>query len=200
VAVVYLLRNGGEDLYKVGWATNVAERLKDHHTSNPRLARVWVVEIEDRAAATHCEAYLKGILQSRRHPGSDEFFALTADEAEGAEAELRRYLAEDVPRQRDVEALSLEDDGTVVKPGDAEWEAWRRLMVAREAECRASAEKNRLENRLKLRMGTAAELEGVATWRTHVTTRLDEAALQAAKPEVWRAFRRESKVRRFLPQ
>jgi len=201
VAVVYILRNGDEDLFKVGWAMSLEERLRDHHTSNPRLAPFRVIEAESKAAATACEAYLKGILQSKRYPGSEEFFAMPAVEVEGAVEDARRYLAVDVPSQREAERLAGEEsDGRVLVPGDAEWEAWRQLLSAREAWCRADADKTRLESKLKLVMGTAAELKGVATWRTHATTRLEEAALKAAEPEVWRTFRRESRVRRFLPQ
>lgn len=82
------------------------------------------------ADAASCEAYLKGILQSRRRPGSEEFFELPADEAAAAADEAERYLAEDVPAQAEADRLAgKESDSAVLVPGDAEWEAWQRLMA-----------------------------------------------------------------------
>lgn len=185
----------------VGRAASLESRLKTHHTSNPRLTTVHEIEAETHTAAAACEAYLKGFLQAKRLPGTDEFFELSTAEAHGAAEEGRRYLAEDLPRQKEAARLAHEDcDGSIVKPGDADWEAYRRLMLAREAEYRAGAEKVRLENQLKLRIGRAAELEGVATWRAHRQRKFDEAEFKAANPDLWDDFRRVRRVRRFLPE
>jgi len=201
VAVVYMLRNGDEDLFKVGWGRSIEERLRDHHTSNPHLTVFEVIEAGSNAAATSCEAYLKGVLQSRRHPSAGstrEFFALTTAEAEDAARDARTYLAEDFPMKGKADLLAVEAcDGRILVPGDAEWDAFRRLLPVCEENYRTGAEKARLENQLKLAIGTAEALDGVATWRSHTRTKFDEAWFKSEQPDVWRAFRRESRTRRF---
>ena len=64
----------------------------------------------------------------------------------------------------------------------------------------AQAEAESIKAALKVAMGDSEELrtgEYRITWKTVKTVRIDTKALQAAFPEVARAFTRETTTRRF---
>ena len=202
MAVVYILRHGSDDLFKIGSTDNLEQRLRQHHTSNPLLTVFRVIETDSKAAATACDAYLRGRLQSKRHPsaGSNkEFYALTEVEAEDAIRDAQQYLAEDFPIQSKVANLANEEsDGRVLVPDDAHWATYRRLLGVREEAHRAKFARALLENQLKLAIGTASELHGVATWKTRRKPKFDEAAFKLAAPDLHGQFMGEVTDRPFV--
>jgi predicted GIY-YIG superfamily endonuclease len=201
VAVVYILRDGSSDQYKFGSAGDFEERLAHHKTSNFDLQPVWIIEVESRSVASACETHLKGSYESKRILGTKEFFELSSSDLDDVGAEAYRFLHEDHHQQREVDRLAKEPcDGTIVKPGDAEYEAWRLLLYDREVHHRSKVNLVRSENVLKLTIGHAAELEGLATWKSHTKTQFNQAALKVAEPEIWKTYAEESIVRKFLPR
>jgi predicted phage-related endonuclease len=65
---------------------------------------------------------------------------------------------------------------------------WARLL---------SFHKDRLEAELKLTIGTASGIERVANWKPALGSRLDTEALKGEWPDLYAAFLRETKTRRF---
>jgi hypothetical protein len=156
-----------------------------------------VIETEHDAL---CETYLHRRLRSHRLSDGDarEFFAVAADELRDGIEDVREFLAEFVPKQQEAERLGKQpSDDRLLQPGDREWEMWRRLVAAREVEAVAKFDRARLETDLKLAIGTAAGIEGVATWRTE-TQQFDEAGFRRVEPELYETYRQDVRLRRFL--
>jgi T5orf172 domain-containing protein len=200
MAVVYFLRHGDEDLFKLGKARTLEGRLRNHHTSNPRLTVFAVIETENMAEASACEAYLKGSLQSRRYryaeSTAEEVFALTPADVEKAMQDAQQFLEQDVPRQKEVDRLATApSDGRLLIPGNGDWDTYWRLLEVREAEYTARLGRVRLENTLKLKIGTSDGLEGIASWKTQPRHDFDEQRFKLEHLQMWRAFQRECTVR-----
>jgi hypothetical protein len=58
-------------------------------------------------------------------------------------------------------------------------------------------ERRRLEAELKLTIGTAVELQGLASWRSQAWSRLDQESLRHAQPETYALFLVEERRRYF---
>jgi hypothetical protein len=199
MAFVYILRSGSEDLFKIGRTRGDLEaRIKQLSTGNPYPLTVFdVIETDDDAP---CETYLHGSLRSRRctESGAREFFSLTTTELEEAIRDARRYLEEDLPKQKEADRLAEEEsDGRILRPGDEEWETYRGLLQACQDEHHICTHRARLENELKLTIGKADGLDGVATWKSHLVTRFDATAFKRAEPDLYQTFLRESRARQF---
>jgi hypothetical protein len=194
---VYVLRSGQEDLFKIGRTGSAVEaRIRSLSTGNPHPLTLFdSIETEDDAA---CEAFIHGQLQGRRSTDSHarEFFAVSATELESVISRARTFLSYDLPRAKEVEILARADcDGQIISAKEGHVHLYRQLLVAREYEYRARAKRLRLENDLKLAIGTAAEVEGLATWKAHAKVVFDEARFKTAEPSLHRRFLRETSVR-----
>lgn len=79
-----------------------------------------------------------------------------------------------------------------------------RRLKAEKKEITAKIEEQ--TNKLKASMGDAAELwspiygQNLATWKSSSSRRLDQKALKKQKPEIYEAFLKTSRTRRFLPK
>jgi hypothetical protein len=197
VACVYIFRNGNEDLFKIGWSSgDAADRRDDLATGNPHLTLVHSIDSLDDEDAHACEGFLHGSLQSKRYSG--EFFALAQAELAEVLENARQYLAER-PREREAKRLAGEaSDGRILKPTDQQWETYRALLLARENEYRAKSHAYRLKNELKLFIGTADELDGIASWKSHEVARFDAALFKAGNPDLYEKFVRAMPQRKFL--
>lgn len=195
---VYILKSGDEDCFKIGKARDIEARVRDLATGNPRP---WVVfdsiETPDEG---DCEKFFHRTLQSRRvqDSGGREIFALTAAEATDAARQARDFLLEDLPLHKEAQALAKEDsDGRILEPGDRERELQRQLLQARVEKYQTELRCARLENSLKLVIGTAAGLDGIASWKTQTVPRFDETSFKRAEPKLHQAFIRETRQRPF---
>ena len=196
---VYVLRSGGENLFKIGrTGGDVDFRIRQLSTGNPHaLTKFDVIETEHDAL---CETYLHRTLRSKRvgDGTAREFFAITPTELEGVIREAREFLAEFVARQQQAEALAGEEsDGRIVTPGSEEWAMYKGLLEMREEQDASAFKRELLENKLKLAIGRADGLEGIATWKTQARERFDEAAFRLADPKTFQAYVRSSRMRVF---
>lgn len=199
MAFVYALRSADEDLFKIGRTRGDLEaRIKQLSTGNPHpLTRFDVIETEHDAL---CETCLHRKLRTKRCVDGEarEFFAVQPAELEDAIRDAREFLDEFVPKQREADRLAKEEsDGHILKPGQEEWEAYRRVLQIREQEDDLSLDRALVETRLKLAMGRAAGLDRVATWKSHTVKKFDEAAFRLAEPDRFQDFVRESRIRKF---
>ncbi len=197
MAYVYILRSGDENLFKIGRTDgDVEARIRQLATGNPyRLTTFDVIETEHDSL---CETYLHRTLRSKRSLASEarEFFAITLAELMSLISEARDFLAEFVSNQAEADRLAEEEtDGVLLKPGDAEWLIYSKLLAAREEEDTQRYQRQLLENKLKIAIGTADGLDGIATWRTQAVERLDQGAFKSAEPEIFKKYVKSSKTR-----
>ena len=199
---VYVLRNGHEDLFKIGRTRGELQaRIRQLATGNPH--QLTLFDHIETEYEVDCETFLHRSLRSKRAGEGEarEFFALSPSEVRDAIREARGYLAESVPKRRETERLAREtSDGVLLKPGDQEWEWYWRLVNVREDEDSLRLDRVLLENQLKLVIGRADGLDRLATWKSETVKRIDEAAFKLAEPQLFEKFLRTSVRRAFRLQ
>ena len=160
---VYVLRNGDEDLFKIGrTAGEVAIRVKQLATGNPEKLSVFdVIQTEHDILF---ETYLHRILRSRRSVSSyaREFYAISADELRGRIADARAFIAEFATNKQRADGLAAENTtGSMIQPSSSETTLYRELLLVREQEDSFRYQRLLLENRLKIAIGLADGIEGI---------------------------------------
>lgn len=200
-AYLYVLRHGDSNLFKIGRSVDLARRMKQLATGNPdRLTLFDCIVTEDAAAG---ETYLLHRLRSRRSRRSDatEFVEVAPDELETLIADTRAFLGAFIPMQREAERLaSHPSDDRILLPNDAEWEWYRALLEVREGIDSLTLERRRLEAELKVAIGSAGALKGIATWASHSIARFDQESFRQAEPESYKLFVVEEYRRQFRLQ
>jgi hypothetical protein len=191
---VYILQNGDTDVVKIGKALDVEQRRGQLRTGNPEaLTVIDTIETDD---AGLCEKFLHRSLQSKRLRG--EFFGLTLAQAKEAGQRLRRFLAEDVPVEKEAKLLAkAECDSPARQATERERALHRELLEKNEAKYLLEVECARLANELKVSIGTSEGLDGVASWRTHTVSKFDEASFRKAHPDLHGAFSHPVRQRTF---
>jgi hypothetical protein len=190
----------GENLYKIGKAVDLDKRIKALSTGNPYpLTEVDVIETDQMSK---CETFLHHRLRSKRSGRSraTEIFEVDRVELTALIAEARKYLDDTLPKVAEAERLAAEEseDNVVLEPTEAHLATYRRLVEVREAYESLALEKERLEAEIKIAMGSAGAMEGVATWKTVVARKFDQEAFSDAHPELYAAYQRDTRSRRFL--
>jgi T5orf172 domain len=196
---VYALQSGDENRFKIGRTTgDPAARKKNLATGNPYgLTIVDQVETESEIL---CETYLKRLLRAHRCAAGDatEIFAITLEELHCAFEDAREFLREYLPVEQEAELLATaQSDGRVLTPGHHELEIYQRLLQIRQEEDRLRLEREFAESELKLAIGTADGLLGIATWKTREQKRFDQNTFKSAYPDLWENFSRVSRHRTF---
>jgi Meiotically up-regulated gene 113 len=198
MATVYFLRNGNDDLFKIGITRGEVEaRRKALSTGNPS-GLVEFARIETpNASAT--ETFAHNWIESRRCSGdAKEFYALTEDEAATHVALTTEFATTTLPiREKVAEVTKLSSSDRVLVPGEREVAICQELAEVDEQIYRLSMRKEMLESRLKLGMGDAREIAGHVTWKTEVRHRLDNAAVKERHFDIYTECQVESRCRPF---
>jgi hypothetical protein len=182
---VYVLEIGAAgDLYKIGKAKDYAARLKAHRTmSTERLTLYAEIETEQY---TDVETYLKHLLQGHRWLEGEgrELYKAERHVIDEAIDAARRWATVVLPRMEQANALTeQESDGTTMTPDAAVMELYRERLRLKQFEWAAKHEGERIDAELKVMMGTADELTGVAVYRSGLTSDFDERSFRADDPE-----------------
>jgi hypothetical protein len=194
---VYAFRHGHQDEFKFGRTTNLEQRRKTLQTGSPKpLTLFECIETDDYKDA---EAFILRRLAHKRLTG--EFFAVTADEASEAMEACRAYLENDLPQWREedqevAELSTIESSPEMLPSSEDVSEKYRQLVRLRAEKKlrkieidRLEVEEIRLETAIKLAIGNAKGIEGVATWETGDSRRaFDGGALKAVNPELYKMY------------
>ena len=194
---VYAFRHGHEDEFKFGQTTNLEQRRKTLQTGCPKpLALFDYLETDDYKDG---EKFILRRLAHKRLTG--EFFAVTADEAREAMEACRTYLKNELPLWREedheVDELSTIESGPEMLPTSEDvLEKYRQLLRLRAEKNlrkieidRLEVEELRLETAIKLAIGPAKGIEGVATWETGDSRRaFNSETLKAVNPELYEMY------------
>lgn len=199
MAYVYVLKSGDENIFKVGRTKNdVDARILQLATGSPyRLTKFEVIETDHDK---WCEKYLHGRLSTKRVRSgpAKEFFAVTPSELISVLNEARIYLDECLPVVLEAEKIAGEDsDGSEKAPGNEEQSIYQELLELKEQRAKLEARYDYLESQLKVLMGVAQVLEGIAVWKTQIGNHLDQSAFRLQEPEMWGRYQKQSKTRPF---
>ncbi|MRH92302.1 hypothetical protein GFY24_33535 [Nocardia sp. SYP-A9097] len=180
--------------FKIGQTTMTpAKRKSSLQTSCPEpLSLFDAIETDEYKAL---EKRIKDTWGHRRSTeGGSEIYHLTETEAAQVFSECRAWLTEELPKERRTEELeALEPDPTVL-PSDArtlqlrgQWIAlYEQQQRVKQEYDRVAAELAWVETELKLAIGTATGIEGVATWDTGVKSRrINPDLVQDREPELF---------------
>lgn len=85
----------------------------------------------------------------------------------------------------------------MVEPAETERQKHDRLLEVLEALASLKFERDRLVTDLKIAIGSAGGLEGIATWNSYTGHELDHDALRADYPDLYETYWREAPKRRF---
>jgi len=191
---LYGFRHGTEDLFKIGFTTATpAKRRSTLQTSCVQeLVLFDAIETDEYKAV---EKYVKDTWPDRRSTeGGSENYRLTEQEAADVFAHCRAWLAEELPRLRQLEQLEKVDPDSTVLPHDPAAETLRSQWIKLRAEEQrlrreyeqAVRSRAAVENELKHAIGTHAGIEGVATWQVGVVgRRISPDLVQAREPELF---------------
>jgi hypothetical protein len=196
---VYALRNGDGDHVKIGKTRNLKQRAKSLQVGHHKpLVFADCIEHEDYEEG---EKHIHKLLKSRRvrQPGRGprEHFLVNDAELAEAFAKTRTYLDVELPRERQVEKYEVLQAGKDILPATDEdlrvKDRVRELRVARAHLNRQlgelDAEEKRLMTSVKLAIGPAGGIDGVASWESVAgRRRFDEESLKANDPEVFEAY------------
>jgi hypothetical protein len=198
VGYVYIYGSGDQNVFKIGKATDLERRLKTHATGNPEpLKRFDVIETSH---PSQVETYMHHRLRSKRSTRGDgtEWFEVDPDELTAVVADARQYDEEVLPALAKAEELAaVQCDDRILQPTETVRETYRALVNVRQAYETLEYEKAYLEATLKLAIGTASGMERVADWKTMASHSFDSITFKAAHPELYDAFARETRSRRF---
>jgi hypothetical protein len=195
---VYILRSGETDCFKIGRTeSDVEARIKQLSTGNPLLALFDVIETEH---ASKAEKFIHNRLQASRYRGraAKEFFVITPD-LMGDEIQLARDYAEnDLPRLAEVAKLAAGDcEDAWIAPTERATRIVDELLVVRAQLAVLANSKERLEADLKLLIGTAVGVEGLASWNVVEGHRLDAVALARDEPILYARYYVPTRQRSF---
>ncbi|PPI89215.1 GIY-YIG nuclease family protein [Nocardia nova] len=191
---IYAFRLGQEDLFKIGQTTMTPEkRRRTLQTGCPHELVLFDVIETDEYKAT--EKYIKDFWgEYRGEEGGTEIYRFTAAQAAEVFTGCRGWLANILPLERKAEELAgVEPDPTVLPRDDKavelreEWlELDRRERELLESLRYVSATKDCVEAELKVAIGTASGIEGVATWeQTLESRRVNPELVKATDPELY---------------
>jgi hypothetical protein len=183
---VYILKEGTSNIFKVGRTKGeVSKVLKRLQTGNSQpLNHFDTVEISQESA---CEAFFHRRLVSRRVGGGGgwEFFQMDSDEH--MRTTIREFKAMVRALQESEEAVTPFEheqcSSELIDASDEDREMLGKLLKIREEQGYLQFEYDMLETKLKLRIGNAAGIRDVATWKTEL--RLDQETFKTVDPEMY---------------
>ena len=196
---VYAIRHGCEDMFKFGKTTNLEQRPKGLQIGNPEPLTVFAsIETDDYGDG---ESFIHRRLASKRRIG--EFFAVTADEASEAMQACRVFLEHELPRLKEerakVRELGALENGPEMLPSSEDLVSkYRELLKVRADKARIEIEEERLELAIKLAIGNAKGIDGVATWETRDSSRFDVQRFKAEHPDQYASYMETKRVQHLL--
>jgi predicted phage-related endonuclease len=186
---VYIFRHGNENKFKIGRTKKSAKvRLRELQTGNPDLTNHDVIETEHDTAV---EKYIHRRLATKKiinGSSSDEFYAVSVAELQPIIAEANDYNREYLPMIEQAKDVGTEDDGSIKEPGNAALAMHQELREIEEEMARLDSRVEYLVAVIKMDMGTASELRGIATWRAVTSDRFNSAAFKAEHPDIYEKY------------
>jgi hypothetical protein len=186
---VYILRDGIRNVFKIGRTKGPLKgKIKQPNDHSCTLAEFARIETKDHIA---CEAFLHQRLRSRRviHEDGSECFEVGTSELKDAICEAEDFVAEFLKTKAEAEELStIEEDSTSnsVKPSSSDLEFYSKLLKVRDAQDRLKIRREFYESKLKISIGRASSLRGLATWKGHWYQHFDLRSFRDADNDLYK--------------
>lgn len=198
--LVYLIQNGDEPQFKIGLTRKpeAETRKKALSTGNPNPLRV--IDTIETEYPKECEKFLHKHLASRKITGghAQEFFAISLEEVKPYFEKARIYVGEIATLKPEVDRLKEATSTDEMKnAGNEDVSIAQRMRELRQQQEMGELELDLLEAKLKIRIGDAAGIDGVVTWKTVQGTTFDSAAFKEAHADLYATFCKPTESRRF---
>ena len=198
MACVYIFRHGTENKFKIGRTKKSAQiRLKELQTGNPDLTSFDVIETEYDTAV---EKYMHRRLATKKiinGSSSDEFYAVSAAELQPIIAEAHEYDRECLTIAQAEDLYAEEPDGSIKEPGNAALAMHQELLEIEQEMARLDARVEYLVAGIKITIGAASALRGIASWQAVTSNRFNAAAFKVDHPDIFEKYRSNSINRVF---
>ena len=202
MGMVYVLRLADTDLFKIGLVRGglnaVHDRVKQLNTGNPdQLILIDTIETEEPAL---CESFLHRILANHKYRGNGgkEFFQLNPTRVPGIVRKARRYIGIFTAKNKRVQELQEQtSQDLIIEPNEELKNIVKRLIAVRVQIQTLECKKELLELQLKIKMGTACELAGIASWKSSLVKYFDQSAFKSACPYLYEQYKKERWQRPF---
>lgn len=203
MAYIYAFQLGNDNLFKIGKTTNSLElRRNQLQTGCPSTLTLFhYVETEDGTDALEGEHFIKQRYAARLVRPRSEIFRFTPQEALDAMAAAQKFMEKELPQQRDAEAQVAELAGLTptaeMRPATEDVKnTYQRLRELTLDKVRLEnqvkdvcAEILRLEAALKIAIGSASGIEGIATWGLGKSRgKFNPELVKAADPELFEQY------------
>lgn len=191
---LYFMRNGDANVVKIGRAADVNARRGQFKTGNPE--DIVVIDIVEADNAQPVETIVHRLNYSKRLRG--EFYLLKPAEAEEVGRQAREIRDQYVPLEQEAKRLARSEcDAPPRPPTEEDRTLHRRVLEKREAKYQADYECELAENAYKAAVGTSEGIEGLVSWKQLVVPDFDEAAFRKDHSELYGAYVRPRRQRRF---
>ena len=181
---VYVLREGQSNVFKIGRTKGTVDGVvKRLRTGNSHPLNIFAVIETDQESA--CEAHFHQCLVGRRvvQGGGWEFFEMESEE------EMRRVIKEFEDLVKELECVrqsvsqfsDQQCSEDIVEPTAEDRTLLNELLVIKEKQAYLKFEQERIESKLKLRIGSSSGIRGIATWKSEL--RFDEQCFKERDPE-----------------
>ncbi len=191
---LYFMRNGDANVVKIGRAIDVDARRGQFKTGNPE--DIIVIDIVEADNAQPVETIVRRLNYAKRLRG--EFFTLNSSETEEVGRQAREVRDYYLPLEQEAKRLAQSDcDAPPRAPTDQDRALHRKVLEKREAKYLAEYECELAENEYKAAVGTAEGIEDMVSWKTLVVPDFDEAAFRKDHSELYGAYIRPRRQRRF---
>ena len=197
---VYFLRGAAEGRVKIGQTGGTVEdRLRQHHVSNPELVPLEDIETD---APGKCETHIHAMLEHCRVPGTKDWFDLEFAEVPEVARRAREWCADDFVMQGEADRFSgRESDGTMLASDELAHELCQELRRLRSEEYALSVRRLRVENELRVLIGTADGIHGLVSFKSHSRRVFNGEEFRSSEfGYLWEEFKRPTVVRPFKLQ
>jgi hypothetical protein len=197
---VYILRQGTDNLFKIGrTGPSVETRRRQLATGNPNELSVFDIIEALIGHGPRLETSLLNALRPNRvrDGGGRDFFRITPEELQ-PHIENTRALAQHISIREEATRLAqVESDGRLLEPTADDFAKREEVdkLLQQEAILRAQIEM--IYDTLKVSIGTADGIKGVATWRSHEVSRLDQRAFRLDHEDLYHLYLTPSMQRPF---
>ena len=194
-----VLTGVASDFYKIGLVKDsrrrdVADRLDEHQTGNPR--RLVIVECIDAAAISVLENSVHDRFATRRI--LREWFVFDAEEL-AVSIKVAKDLSSEQAHYRPQlaaasELLKVESSGHIRAPNEEDFHWHRKVISADVLLARAGALTTRTESFFKTAIKAGANVDNYARWKRAKAPRFDQREFEKCHPELFQEFREEKTV------
>jgi hypothetical protein len=191
---LYFMRNGDANVVKIGIAGDVDARRGQFKTGNPE--DIIVIDVVEADNAQPIETIVHRLNYSKRLRG--EFYALDPSEAETVGRQARQVRDEYLPLEQGAKRLArAECDAPPRSATGKDRALHRQVLEKREAKYLADYECKLAEYAYMAAVGTSEGIEDLVSWKTLVVPDFDEAAFKKDHSELYGAYVRPRRQRRF---